>query len=564
MLVGLLIRNIVLIDKLSLQFDSGLWALTGETGAGKSILLDALGLAVGGRASRNLVRSGEEEGVVTAEFALPPTHPVWVLLSDQGLGAEPELILRRIQNRDGRSRAFINDQPVSIGTLRAVGDTILEIHGQHDERGLLEPAAHRGLLDDFGGLADLAQSAADTFANWREQCRRLDEHRQKLAQAAEDEDYLRHAVEELETLCLEDGEEERLAEKRTSLMNAEKVAVDLNEAVSVLTGGTSLESRLSGALKGLERAAAKAPGILEEAISALDRALMEVSEAKSAVRETLDGLDYDEAHLENVEERLFTLRAVARKYQVPVTNLSALHEKMARHLNEIEAGEAGLAVLEQKVDQARQAYEDICRTLTDRRRAAALKIDAIIARELKPLKLDKATFKTSVEALPPEKEGPDGQDQVRFLISTNPGAPLGPLAQIASGGELVRFVLALKVALARKGEATTLIFDEVDSGVGGAVADAVGERLARLAKSAQVLVVTHSPQVAARADRHLQVLKSGTRRTVTTVSPLSSTQREEEIARMLSAAKVTDEARAAAASLLAASGERPPKTGTDG
>ena len=564
MLIGLLIRNIVLIDKLSLQFDAGLWALTGETGAGKSILLDALGLAVGARARRSLVRPGAEEGVVSAEFSVPATHHVWSILSGQGLGSGPELILRRVQNKDGRSRAFINDQPVSIGTLRQIGDAVLEIHGQHEERGLLAPAAHRGLLDDFGGLSDLVQQVAEVYETWRALCRRLDEGRQQLAQATEDEDYLRHALEELEALCLEEGEEERLAEKRAALMNAEKVAVDLNEALNVLTGGRSLESRLSTALKGLERAAVKAPGLLEDSISALDRALMEALEAKSVVSATLDGLEYDESALEDIEERLFALRAVARKHQVPVISLAALRDRMAQHLSGIKAGEAGLAALEEEVSKARQAYEDLSGALSQKRHAAAEKLDDMIARELKPLKLDKALFKTSIEALAPERQGREGRDLVQFLIATNPGAPLGPLVQIASGGELACFVLALKVALAHDALERTLIFDEVDSGVGGAVADAVGVRLSRLARGSQVLVVTHSPQVAARADCHLQVVKSGATRSATTVSMLSSEQREEEIARMLSATNVTDEARAAAASLLAVSGDRSPKTGTDG
>ncbi|MCE9650847.1 MAG: DNA repair protein RecN [Parvibaculum sp.] len=554
MLAALSIRDIVLIDRLELALASGLCALTGETGAGKSILLDALGLAIGGRADAGLVGQAAEQGSVTAVFDVPLTHPARLILKDNGLDSEGDLILRRVQAKDGRTRAFVNDQPVSVGLLRQVGDELVEIHGQHDERGLLDASGHRALLDIFGGLEQKALEVRRLWTATAEARTALNEHEALLAKAKAEQDYLRHVVGELDELSPEEGEETKLAEERILMMHSEKIAADLIEAQDALAGNGGLEARLAQAMRRLARAAEQVGGRLDASIAALDRTLVEAAEARDELARATRALEFDPQRLERAETRLFALRAAARKHNVTVDNLAALAEKFRGELADIEGGEVKLAALTQAADAARAAYMKAAEALSAARAKAAGKLDQEVMSELKPLKLDKATFKTSVERLAPENAGPDGLDRVSFLISTNPGAPLGPLIKIASGGELSRFVLALKVALASQGSAPTLIFDEVDAGVGGAVAEAVGLRLAELSKTAQVLVVTHSPQVAARAQHHLRISKSEMKargaRVATRVDVLDASERREEIARMLAGATVTDEARAAAGKLI--------------
>lgn len=554
MLAALSIRDIVLIDRLELALAPGLCALTGETGAGKSILLDALGLAIGGRGDAGLVSQSAEQGSVTAVFDVPANHPARLVLAENHLDAEGDLILRRVQSRDGRTRAFVNDQPVSIGLLRQLGDLLVEIHGQHDERGLLDAAGHRALLDLFGGLEAQAANVRRLWSSVAEARDALLAHEEKLKRAQVEQDYLRHVVGELDELAPEEGEETKLAAERTLMMHAEKIAGDLVEAQDALTGNGGLEARLSQAMRRLARSAEQVGGRLNASIAALDRTLTEAAEARDELDRAMRALEFDPQSLEKAETRLFALRAAARKHNVQVDQLAALAEKFRAQLSDIEGGEIKLEALRKASAAARAAFLEEAEKLSVKRNKAAARLDQHVMTELKPLKLDKATFKTSIERLDPENAGPDGLDRVSFLISTNPGAPLAPLIKIASGGELSRFVLALKVSLASQGAAPTLIFDEVDSGVGGAVAEAVGLRLAELAKVAQILVVTHSPQVAARAGYHMRISKGETKsknaKLATRVDSLDDAERREEIARMLAGATVTDEARAAAAKLI--------------
>lgn len=559
MLSALSIRDIVLIDRLDLALAPGLCALTGETGAGKSILLDALGLAIGARADPGLVGQSAEQGSVSAIFDIPADHPARAILRDNGLDADGDLILRRVQAKDGRTRAFINDQPVSVGLLRQVGDELVEIHGQHDERGLLDASGHRALLDSFGGHEANVAELRKLWVAAAEARLAFAAHEASLAKARAEQDYLRHVVGELDELAPEPGEETTLAEERTLMMHSEKIAADLAEAQNALSGDGGLEARLNQALRRLSRAAEQAGGRLDTAIAALDRTLVEAVDARDEIERAMRALEFDPARLERAETRLFALRAASRKHNVAVDNLAALAERLREQLADIEGGEAKLAQLAEAAAVARTRYMKAAEALSRARAKSAAKLDLEVARELKPLKLDKAAFRTQVETLRAEDAGPDGLDRVSFLVSTNPGAPLGPLIRIASGGELSRFVLALKVALASRGSAPTLIFDEVDAGVGGAVAEAVGLRLADLSRTAQVLVVTHSPQVAARARHHLRISKGGAKggetkskvaRLATRVDVLDSADRREEIARMLAGATVTDEARAAADRLI--------------
>lgn len=559
MLAALSIRDIVLIDRLELSLDEGLCTLTGETGAGKSILLDSLGLAVGARADAGLVRQGAEQGSVTAVFDLTDSHPARALLDENGIEAEGDLILRRVQTKDGRSRAFVNDQAVSVGLLRQLGDMLVEIHGQHDERGLLDASGHRAILDAFGGLEPKVQQVRKLHAAAAAAREALAEHEAALAKAKAEQDYLTHVVGELDELAPEPGEETALAEERALMMHSEKIAGDLSEAEQALSGDGGLDARLNIALRRLSRVAEQAGGRLDAAIAALDRTLVEAAEARDQVALALRAMEFDPARLEHVETRLFALRAAARKHNVQVDSLAALAEKLRGQLQEIEGGEAKLGSLRKAADEAGAVYLTAAKALSEARIKAAAKLDKQVMKELVPLKLDKASFKTQVDVLPEDQlGGPEGIDRVSFLVSTNPGAPHGPLIKIASGGELSRFVLALKVALASRGSAPTLIFDEVDAGVGGAVAEAVGLRLAELAGEVQVLVVTHSPQVAARAQHHFRISKSASGETkakkdaplATRVETLDAAARREEIARMLAGATVTDEARAAADRLI--------------
>jgi len=553
MLAALSIRDIVLIERLELSLDSGLCTLTGETGAGKSILLDALGLAIGARADAGLVRQGAEQGSVSAVFDVSADHPARAILRENGIEDDGDLILRRVQTRDGRSRAFVNDQPVSVGLLRQIGDQLVEVHGQHDERGLLDASGHRAILDAFGGFEGKLQQLRKLWNTASAAREALAEHEAMLARAKAEQDYLTHVVAELDELAPQAGEETSLAEERALMMHSEKIASDLVEAEEALSGDSGLDARLNVALRRLARAAEQAGGRLDAAIAALERTLNEAAEARDRIAEAVRALEFDPARLELVETRLFALRAAARKHNVQVDDLAALAEKLRSALQEIEGGETRLVELRKAADEAAAAYGAAARALSEARAKAAATLDKEVMKELKPLKLDRASFKTQIEVLPEAQGGPEGIDRVSFLVSTNPGAPFGPLIKIASGGELSRFVLALKVALASRGSAPTLIFDEVDSGVGGAVAEAVGLRLAELAKSVQVVVVTHSPQVAARAQHHFRISKGGETKSAkiaTRVETLDASARREEIARMLAGATVTDEARAAADRLI--------------
>ena len=550
MLTTLAIRDVVLIEALDLEFGAGLGTLTGETGAGKSILLDALGLALGTRADSGLVRNGATQAMVSASFDLARDHPALALITENGFEAEPgeALVIRRVVKADGGSRAFINDQPASAATLRELGGMLVEIHGQHDDRGLINPRGHRALLDSFGRL-DVAGVAAAHKA-WRAAEDALEVARTDLDNAARDREWLEHAVKELSAFAAEPGEEAILAAERSDMQKGAKLADDLEAVNAHLDGSDGGLSALRQAARRLDRIAPEHP-LLAEALEALDRAVIEASEAEDKLAAAAEAMRFDPARLDSVETRLFDLRALARKHRVDPDGLAVLCEELSGRLDRIESGDAGIAQLESAAKSARQTYGNAAEMLSEGRRAAAARLDAAVAGELAPLKLDAARFRTTVETLPESGWAASGRDRVEFEISTNPGAPFAPLIKIASGGELSRFILALKVALAEEGAATTMIFDEIDRGVGGAVASAIGERLQRLSNSAQLLVVTHSPQVAARGRNHWLIAKSHDGLvTRTGVRPLDAGERQEEIARMLSGAEVTAEARAQAMRLL--------------
>lgn len=553
MLTALSIRDVVLIEALDLDFAPGLGVLTGETGAGKSILLDALGLTLGMRGDASLVRQGAAQAVVTASFELPSMPPALAeRLGEQGIDVEPDepLMIRRLVKADGGSRAFVNDQPASVGLLRELSGFLVEVHGQHDDRGLLNPRGHRVLLDSFGGID--TGGLARLHGAWRDAQAALLDAREQRDAAERDREWLEHAVAELRALAPEAGEEVTLAERRAAMQRGEKIAGDLQAISDLLDGSDGGLSRLRQGARVLERVADDHPA-LGEALAAIDRAIIETGMAEDKLAEAADALAFDPAALEADETRLFALRAAARKHRVKPDDLAALAADLERKLALIEGGEAAVARLDAAVRAAEGEYRAEAEAITARRVEAAARLDRAVATELAPLKLDAAQFRTLVEPLAADQWSPSGADRVEFLVSTNPGAPFAPLIKIASGGELSRFILALKVALAEEGGAATLIFDEIDRGVGGAVASAIGERLSRLAGKSQVLVVTHSPQVAARGTRHLLIAKShdGTV-TRTGVTPLGETARREEIARMLSGATVTDEARAQADRLLEA------------
>ena len=551
MLTRLSIRNVVLIEALDLDFHHGLGVLTGETGAGKSILLDALGLTLGARAESALVRAGEDQASVTAcfEFAQLPA-PIRTALAEAEVEVEPgePLIVKRRVKADGGSRAFINDQPVGVALLRELAASLVELHGQHDDRGLVNPRGHRALLDRYA-RADLAGLEA-AWNGWRTAAAALAAARAALEQASTDRDLLLAHLTELSALEPVEGEEEELALARATMQKGERLSDDLAALQALWAGSDSALANLRGAARRLDRIAGEHP-LLAEALAALDRAVIEASEAEDRMVRAADALSHDPAALDRIETRLFDLRAAARKHQCQVDELPARMREMRASLDAIEGGEAGLADLEAAEATAAAQYRDLAAALSEARAKAALRLDAAVAGELAPLKLDAARFRTAVTRLPEEQWGASGIDRVEFLISTNPGADFAPLAKIASGGELSRFILALKVALAEEGGAATVIFDEIDRGVGGAVASAIGERLARLASGGQLLAVTHSPQVAARGTQHYVIAKSseGTV-TRTSVNLLDGAGRQEEIARMLSGAEVTAEARAQADRLL--------------
>ncbi len=554
MLLGLAIRDIVLIDRLDLSFRPGLCVLTGETGAGKSILLDALGLALGRRGEGGLVRDGASEASVTAEFAVGRNHPAHAILREAGLDRDGEtIVLRRLLRRDGKSRAFVNDEPASVSLLRQLGDVLVEIQGQFEQRGLLEPANHRVLLDAFAELGGEVAALARAWEAWQTAKRREAEAARRAAEAHAEEELLRHHLTELEALAPEADEEDRLAARRTLLQNAERLAETLNEAIVELAGNDGAQAALARTLRRLERARGRAPGLFDAAMAAAERAAAETSEALAGLESAARSLDLDPRELEAVEDRLFALRAAARKHQVAVADLPVLRQAIEAKLAAIEDDAASAGALAKTTLARRADYIAAAERVGRARMAAAKRLDTAIASEFKPLRLDKARFRTVVTGLDEADWGEHGCERVHFEISTIPGAPFGPLTRIASGGELSRFMLALKLVLAGTSSVPTLIFDEVDSGIGGAVAAAVGERLQRLGTSLQVLVVTHSPQVAARGAHHWRVAtRLAEKRTVTLVEELDADDRREEIARMLSGRSITPEARAAAASLIAA------------
>ncbi|KPF66003.1 DNA repair protein RecN [Bosea sp. AAP35] len=560
MLVQLSIRDIVLIDRLDLTFRDGLSVLTGETGAGKSILLDGFALALGGRGDGGLVRHGEAQGQVSAVFDLPQEHGARKLAQAQEIDTDGDLILRRVQYADGRTRAFVNDQPVSVQILRMIGAAIVEIHGQHDDRALTDPAQHRMILDGFGGFeaqADGVAAASETLKRARQA---LQAQRIRVEAARKEADFLRHAVAELGKLSPKPGEEEALAAQRQGMMQAEKVARDLIDAYEAVGGQGSPIAALSAVLRRLERRAGQAPALIDPSLAALNTAIVALEEAGETLAVGMRAAEYDPREQERVEERLFALRGAARKYDVPVDGLVPLADSMTADLAALDDSEISLGRLEDSLKKAEASFVGLAGRLSAARQKAAAKLDAAVKAELPPLKLERARFITRIDS-DETARGPEGFDRVEFWVETNPGTRPGPMMKVASGGELSRFMLALKVVLAERGSAPTLVFDEIDTGVGGAVADAIGERLARLAGKVQVISVTHAPQVAAKAAQHFLIAKSAlpgdvASRTVTRVTALEDQARREEIARMLAGASITEEARAAAGRLLEAAGVR--------
>jgi DNA repair protein RecN (Recombination protein N) len=557
MLVQLSIRDIVLIEHLDLTFDRGLSVLTGETGAGKSILLDSLALALGGRGDGSLVREGCDKGQVTAVFDIPATHPAKQVLRDNDMDDEGDLIIRRIQSADGRSRVFINDQPSSVALLKLLSANLVEIHGQHDDRALVDVQSHKLLLDAFGGLDQSRIEVQNLHGKMKSAEKELKSHRRRIEEAAKEADWLRASVQELEILSPQDGEEDELAAQRSHMMKSEKIATDINEAQEALSGHHSPIPSLNQLLRRLERKNAEAPGLLEDTIEALGTALDSLSEAQNAVEIAVRECEFNPRELEESEERLFALRGASRKFNVPVTNLPELAATMIADLAAIDAGEDMIGKLEDTLRLSKMDFISASRTLSDKRHHTATALSDAVMAELPELKLERAEFIVDIQTNE-ELANADGIDVVEFHVRTNPGTRAGPIMKVASGGELSRFLLALKVALADRGSASTLVFDEIDTGVGGAVADAIGHRLERLSKSIQVLSVTHAPQVAARARTHLLISKSQAHKDTvllsTNVVEIDAKGRQEEIARMLAGATITDEARAAAAQLLSNNG----------
>ena len=552
MLRSLSVRNLVLIDSLDLEFGTGLCVLTGETGAGKSILLDALGLAIGSRADAQLVRSGTDAASVSASFELTAGHPAHALLAEQDYEPADELILRRTLGADGRSRAFVNGQPAPIAWLRELGETLVEIEGQAASGGLLDAKNHRALLDAFADNGAALTRTAAAYESRRGALAALAKAEAALAEARRDEDYLRHVSAELEALAPEAGEEEKLAAERRLLMNGQKLSHAMAKAREAIGGEQPAAASLRSAARIVEQIQEEAGGLADAALAAISRAAIEAAEAEAALAEAERGLDLDPRRLEAAEERLFALRAAARKHNTDVESLSTLAEEFRRRLDQLDRSDSELTRLGEASEAARAGYLAAAKKLGTSRARAARTLDKALKSELPPLRLGGASFHTRIDTLDESDAGARGLERVRFEIATNPGAEPGPLEKIASGGERARFMLALKVCLIRSKGVTSLVFDEVDEGVGGAVADAVGERLARLAEGVQVLVVTHSPQVAARGARHIRVLKESAKNSARAeVETLDDAARREEIARMLSGARITDEARAAAQSLIA-------------
>lgn len=555
MLIQLSIRDIVLIEKLDIEFGPGLSVLSGETGAGKSVLLDSLMLALGARGDASLVRHGAEQGQVEAVFDVPPAHPARQILRDNGLEDGGDIILRRAQSADGRSRIFINGKITNLAVMRALGAQLVEIHGQHADRAFAGIETHRAALDAFGGFEPQLAELSTLYKIMRAREKELEEARAAQAEAEKTADYLRASAEDLERLNPQTGEEEELAARRGGMMKAEKIAGDINEAGELLAGHESPVPVLANLIRRLERKAGEAQELIEPVIKALDSALQALGSAQDSIAEAARDLDFDARELERVEERLFALRAAARKYSVAVENLPELQVRMSADLVAFAAGEESLKSLETAAETAKEAYLRAALSLSAARRQAAQKLEQAVAAELPALKLERAKFIVHHEAAA-STSGAQGIDSIEFWVQTNPGTKAGPMMKTASGGELSRFLLALKVVLAAKASAPTLIFDEIDTGVGGAVADAIGKRLQRLAQSCQVLAITHAPQVAARAGAQFLIRKNPTGdahgRMATAIHLMGEKERQEEIARMLAGEHITDEARAAAERLLAA------------
>ncbi len=558
MLTALSIRDIVLIEKLDLDLEAGLSVLTGETGAGKSILLDSLGLALGARGDAGLVRAGANQGSVTAAFFVPGNDQVQAMLDDAGIDADDELVVRRIQKKSGASRALVNDQPISVSFLKSLGAALCEIHGQHEARALVDVTGHRRLLDAFGGLEGKAGKVGALWAELASIRAELDGHRAKLAKAEAEQAFLEHAVAELRELAPVEGEEAKLADTRQLMMNSESFSALVEKAQTALAGDGTLEAKLNSVLRKLEMRRDEAGGRFDEACIALDRVVLEMNEARSALDTASQRFEFNADVLENSETRLFALRALARKHKVVVDDLPGLLARFEADLEAIENGEQRLAALESGEKAALESYLTKAQALSAARIKAASRLDKAVVSELGPLRLEKARFETQVVA-DEARANAQGIDRVEFMVSANPGAPVASMIKVASGGELSRFMLALKVVLAACASAPTLIFDEIDTGVGGAVADAIGKRLGQLSKDLQVVAITHSPQVAARADDHMLISKisevgGGDERAVTRIAKLSGAAKREEIARMLSGAEITEEARAQADKLMVSSG----------
>ncbi|MCZ2328658.1 DNA repair protein RecN [Bartonella sp. F02] len=553
MLVQLSIHDIVLIEKLDVRFAEGLSILTGETGAGKSILLDSLSLALGGRGDASLVRHGAERGQVTAVFDVPLAHPARQLLRESGFDDEGDIILRRVQSKDGRSRVFINDQVASVALMRNVGRLLVEIHGQHDDRAFVDIGTHRQLLDAFGGLEKETEHLRECYRIWNELEERVQQQRLKVENALRDSDYLRASVEELDKFDFKVDEEEVLSNRRADMLKLEKIAIDIKEANDLLNGSKSPIPVLSNLVRRLERKIPEAQELITPVVQSIDSALHALATAQEGIEVAMQALDFDTGELEQIEERLFSLRGFARKYRVTVAELAQLRDKMANELSNFETAQVTLQHLETEAREAQKKYDTLAQSLSKKRQEVAHHLSASVMNELPALKLEKAEFIVEIQSSI-EKRGPDGIDRVEYWVRINPGTQAGPLLSVASGGELSRFLLALKVVLADRGSAPTLIFDEIDTGVGGAVAAAIGQRLLHLSKNVQVFAVTHAPQVASKAHTHFLISKIESvdkGQFITAVHKIEEHERIEEIARMLAGEEITEEARAAAKKLLA-------------
>ncbi|EJF84530.1 DNA repair protein RecN [Bartonella elizabethae Re6043vi] len=553
MLVQLSIHNIVLIETLDIHFTAGLTVLTGETGAGKSILLDALSLALGGRGDASLVRHGTDRGQVTAVFDVPLSHPARQLIRENGLDDEGDIILRRVQSSDGRSRVFINDQVASVALMRSVGRHLVEIHGQHDDRALVDVATHRQLLDAFGGLEGDVENLRQCYRVWHECEERLQQQRLKVENATREMDYLRACVEELEKLDFQVGEEEALSLRRADMLKLEKIATDIKEADDLLSGQKSPVPVLSNLVRRLERKIPEAEELITPVVKSLDDALHALATAQEGIETAIRALDFEPDELERIEERLFTLRGFARKYQVSADELVQLRDKMDAELTDFEEAQNTLTRFEDEAREAQKNYDTLAQTLTIKRRETAKHLSESVMAELPALKLEKAEFIVEMQT-DVERRSAEGCDRIEYWVRTNPRTRAGPMLSVASGGELSRFLLALKVVLSDRGSAPTLIFDEIDTGAGGAVAAAIGQRLQRLSEKIQVFAITHAPQVASKAHSHFLISKIESDDKgcfMTVLHKMEEEERAEEIARMLAGEQITEEARAAAQKLLA-------------